>query len=91
MTTKKEAALELTGGILQAARGADCIATVCPMCQMNLEAYQDPISQLRGEDLHVSIVYLPQLLGIAFDLPPEDLRLDLNLAVTDEFRGKAGM
>jgi heterodisulfide reductase subunit B len=44
MNTKKDMALELTGGILRAAKGADCIVTVCPMCQLNLEAYQKPIS-----------------------------------------------
>jgi heterodisulfide reductase subunit B len=91
MTTKKEVALELTAGVLQAARGADCIVTVCPMCQMNLEAYQSPISHKTGEDIQISIVYLPQLLGMAFDLPEEELKMDLNLAVTDGFRSKAGI
>lgn len=42
MTTKKDVALELTGALLKAAQGADCIVTVCPMCQMNLEAFQVP-------------------------------------------------
>jgi len=91
MTTKKEVALELTGGILKAARGADCIVTICPMCQMNLEAYQDPISKMTGEDLHISIVYLPQLMGLAFGLTKEDLRLNLNLAITDGFKEKIGI
>ena len=91
MTTKKEVALELTGGILKAARGADCIVTICPMCQMNLEAYQDPISKMTGEDLHISIVYLPQLMGLAFGLTKEDLRLNLNLAITDGFKEKMGI
>jgi heterodisulfide reductase subunit B len=51
MNTKKDMALELTGGILRAAKGADCIVTVCPMCQLNLEAYQKPISDAQDEDL----------------------------------------
>jgi len=88
MTTKKEVALELTAGLLKAARGADCIATVCPMCQMNLEAYQRTISKSQGEDLGLSIVYLPQLLGIAFGLSEDHLKLDLNLALTGAFRSK---
>ena len=88
MTTKKEVALELTAGLLKAARGADCIATVCPMCQMNLEAYQRTISKSQGEDLGLSIVYLPQLLGIAFGLSEDNLKLDLNLALTGVFRSK---
>lgn len=88
MTTKKEVALELTAGLLKGAQGADCIATVCPMCQMNLEAYQRTISKSRGEDLGISIVYLPQLLGIAFGLSEDTLKLDLNLALTSAFRTK---
>ena len=88
MTTKKEVALELTASLLKAAQGADCVATVCPMCQMNLEAYQRAISKSHGEDLGISIVYLPQLLGIAFGLSEENLKLDLNLALTGEFRSK---
>ena len=91
MSTKKEVAQELTAGILKAARGADCIVTICPMCQMNLEAYQEAISQSQGEELEISILYLPQLMGLAFGLPKEDLQLKLNLAVTDGFKGKVGM
>jgi heterodisulfide reductase subunit B len=89
MTTKKEVALELTAAVLKAAQGADCVATVCPMCQMNLEAYQKTISQAQGEDLGISIVYLPQLMGMAFGLPDDALKLNLNLALTDDFRAKA--
>ena len=88
MTTKKEVALELTAGLLKAAHGADCIATVCPMCQMNLEAYQSTISKSQGQDLDISVVYLPQLLGIAFGLSEDNLKLDLNLALTSAFRTK---
>lgn len=88
MTTKKEVALELTAGLLKAAQGADCIATVCPMCQMNLEAYQSTISKSQGQDLGISVVYLPQLLGIAFGLSEDTLKLDLNLALTGAFRSK---
>lgn len=90
MTTKKEVALKLTGAILEAAQGADCIVTVCPMCQMNLEAYQGPISHAQGKDVGISILYLPQLMGMAFGLSEEELKLGLNLAITKEFRDKAG-
>ena len=88
---EKDVALELTGGILKAAQGADCIITVCPMCQMNLEAYQDTISKSQGEELDISVLYLPQLMGLAFGLPDEDLKLNLNLALTKPFREKLGI
>lgn len=91
MTTQKDVALELTGSILKEAQGADCIVTVCPMCQMNLEAYQDSISKARGEELNISILYLPQLMGLALGLPVEDLKLNLNLAIKDDFKSKVGI
>ena len=88
MTTKPEVALELVASILKAARGADAIVTVCPMCQMNLEAYQKKISGMCKEDLSMTILYLPQFLGLALGLSEKDLRIDLNLSITKTFRDK---
>lgn len=88
MNTKTEVGLELVGTILEQAQGADAIVTVCPMCQMNLEAYQQKISKRREQDLQVTILYLPQLLGLAMGLTEKAVRLDLNLAITSGFRAK---
>lgn len=85
MTTKKSVALDLVKALLTAAKGADCIATVCPMCQMNLDSFQSKVSRLSGEDLSISVIYLPQLMGLAFGLPEEQLRLKMNFAITDVF------
>ena len=86
MTTKKDVAMELTGSLLKAAQGADCIVTVCPMCEMNLEAFQEPISKARGEDLAIPVLYLPQLIGLALGLSKKELKLNLNLALADSFK-----
>ena len=91
MTTKPEVALELVAAILKAARGADAIVTVCPMCQMNFEAYQKKISRMWKEDLSMTILYLPQFLGLALGLSEQDLRLDLNLSITKAFRDKLNL
>jgi heterodisulfide reductase subunit B len=88
MTTKKDVALELTGAILKAAQGADCIVTVCPMCQMNLEAFQTDVSKHCKQDVQISVLYLPQLMGLAFGLPKASLGLELNLALSAEFKNK---
>jgi heterodisulfide reductase subunit B len=88
MNTKMEVGLELVAALLRAAKGADAVVTVCPMCQMNLEAYQHKIGRLKNEDLSISIIYLPQLIGLALGLSEQELRLDLNLAVTGAFRQK---
>jgi heterodisulfide reductase subunit B2 len=88
MNTKMEVGLTLSGAILAAARGADAIATVCPMCQINLEGYQKKISLLKKQPLSSTILYLPQILGLAMGLTEDDLKMNLNLAVEDGFRMK---
>lgn len=86
MTTKKDLALELVAEILDAAHGADCIATVCPMCQMNLEIGQKKLSGMKRKDLSVSVLYLPQLIGMGLGLAGKELGLELNLALTRSLR-----
>jgi heterodisulfide reductase subunit B len=88
MNTRMEVGLELVASILKGAKGADAIVTVCPMCQMNLEAHQRKISNLQHEDLEMTILYLPQLLGLAFGIPDKELGLNLNLAIADRFYEK---
>jgi heterodisulfide reductase subunit B len=88
MTAKPEVGLPLVAGILKAARGADAIATVCPMCQMNLEAFQSKASRFAAEELTISVLYLPQLLGLALGLAEAELGLGFNLALTEGFREK---
>jgi heterodisulfide reductase subunit B len=84
MATKREVALVSVAAILEAGAEADVIVTVCPMCQMNLEAYQSQAHQ----DRPISILYLPQLLGLAFGLSGQQTLLSKNLAVTDQFKAK---
>lgn len=88
VSTAPDAGMELVANILDAAQGADAVATVCPMCQMNLEAYQKRASKKRAARYEVPVLYLPQLLGLAMGLPGEQVRLDLNLCVPDSFRYK---
>ena len=52
---------------------------------MNLEAYQKKISRRKEDELSVTVLYLPQLMGLAFGLAKEDLRIDLDLAVYNGF------
>jgi heterodisulfide reductase subunit B len=93
MTTKKAVALNSVGHILEAARGADCIVTICPMCQMNLDSYQTKVSKIAGEDLTISVLYLPQFIGLALGLSEEELKLQSNFVFTrplqEKLRGTA--
>jgi heterodisulfide reductase subunit B len=53
-------------------RGADCLATVCPLCQFNLDAYHAQVKSEYGPVI-VPTVYFTQLMGLAFGLPEERL------------------
>jgi hypothetical protein len=91
MATHKEAALASVGQILKAAAtpagdeaehgdGADVIATVCPMCQMNLDGYQGQALRAGGVGRPVTILYLSQLIGLAMGLPEDQTLMDKNLS-----------
>ena len=73
LTTKPEVGLGIVGTILEDTTAADCIATVCPMCHMNLDSYQDKVSRVMGKKFHIPVVFLPQLIGLAFGVPEEQL------------------
>ncbi len=80
MSTQREVGTVLVAGILEAAHGADAIATVCPMCQMNLEAFQGVAGRAASKDLHINMLYLPQLIGLSMGLDAAGLGVQLNLA-----------
>jgi heterodisulfide reductase subunit B len=88
MNTNMEVGLELVTNILMGARGADAVVTVCPMCQMNLEAHQRKIARDHHEELDITILYLPQLLGLAFGISEKALGLNLNLSISEGFHEK---
>jgi heterodisulfide reductase subunit B len=46
-----------------ARRGATAIATVCPLCQFNLDAYQREIARRSGDRFDMPILYFTQILG----------------------------
>lgn len=55
-------------------RGGDCLATVCPLCQFNLDAYHAQVASQYGNVL-VPTAYFTQLMGLAFGLPEQELGL----------------
>jgi heterodisulfide reductase subunit B len=47
---------------------ADMILCMCPMCQLNLDAYQAKVNSHFGLNFNVPIIFFTQLLGVAFGL-----------------------
>ncbi len=77
MTAQPQIGQELTGKVLKNAKagGADCVITACPLCQINLEAYQGKAGEAVDADCKIPVLYFTQLMGTAFGLSPKELAL----------------
>ncbi|MDD5629685.1 MAG: disulfide reductase, partial [Elusimicrobia bacterium] len=53
-------------------RGAGAVVTPCPLCQFNLDGYQDQIAR-RFEAVDIPVLYFTQVLGLGLGLSPEEL------------------
>lgn len=75
--TQTSLALEMTQRILQNAHecGADVIATACPLCHLNLDARQSKIEL----DFQKPVLYITQLMALAFGLGEKEAALNKNL------------
>ena len=75
--TIEEVGLRLSYFILKEAqkRGANVVATACPLCQLNLECYQDRMNRLFQDDLRMPVVYFTQLIGKAFGISDREIGL----------------
>jgi heterodisulfide reductase subunit B len=68
-------AFELIRRLLQSAadNNADMILCACPMCQLNLDAYQGRVAAHFGADFRMPVLYFTQMLGLALGVPAEKL------------------
>jgi heterodisulfide reductase subunit B len=88
MTTRKDIGVKLVGDLLAPIRDVDCVVTVCPLCQLNLEAYQREVAGTMGAPVRVPVIYFTQLIGLAFGLPEDGLKLSASLVGTDRLLRK---
>jgi heterodisulfide reductase subunit B len=86
MTTFPEVALELNREILEAAEAekADVIVTTCPLCQINLDAYQDKINKRFGTKFQIPIMFFSQLLALALGADRYEIRFKENVVLIPE-------
>lgn len=70
-----DTAFELIRRLIAAAdeARADVIVTLCPMCQMNLDAFQGQMNGYFKTSYHMPILFFTQLMGIAFGKEPKEL------------------
>jgi heterodisulfide reductase subunit B len=77
MMTMPDVGLDLVALLLEdaAARGTDVIAVACPLCQFNLEGYQNKLAKRLGRSLRLPIVYFTQVIGKAMGIDDKALGL----------------
>ena len=59
--------------------GADMIVTPCPVCQMNVEVYQDQINAKYNTKFSIPVVYYSQMMSVAYGASPKEAGLDGNI------------
>jgi len=59
--------------------GAEMIVTPCPVCQMNVEVYQDQINKKYNTKFKIPVVYYSQLMTVAYGGSAKEAGLDGNI------------
>ena len=60
--------------------GADTIVTPCPLCHLRMDVQQHGISKEMGREVEIPVLHLPQMIGLALGIDPEELGLQHNVA-----------
>lgn len=76
-----KAAIQMTANALVDAvdNNADMIVTPCPLCHLNMDIKQKQAGKAIGRDVHIPVLHLPQLIGLALGLTPDELGLKHNI------------
>ena len=83
---QEKLALDLIHKLLRSAdsNGAQCLVTVCPLCQMNLDLYQSKVNAKYKTNYKLPILFFTQLVGLAYGLGASDLGLETNIVSPKE-------
>jgi len=90
--SEPEKSQELIKGIIEAAYdgGADMIVTPCPVCQMNVEVYQDQINARHNTKFKMPVVYYSTLMAVAYGKNGKEAGLDGQIIPAKQLEEIAG-
>ena len=76
--SEEDLALGLIHKLLNSAlsNGAECIATVCPLCQTNLDVYQNRVNKKFKTSFSLPVLFFTQLMGVAFGIDSRALGVE---------------
>ncbi len=88
-----ETAFELIRRLISSAERsqADIMVTVCPMCQVNVDAYQGETNRHFGTNYQMPIVFFTQLVGLALGFAPDKLGFGTEITSTEKALARIGM
>ena len=91
--TRSDIVVKLTNGILREAKeaGANAIAVCCPLCQANLDGRQRQIEETYNTRYRIPILYITQLMGLAFGAFPKEVGLHKLITNPQEVLGSVGL
>jgi heterodisulfide reductase subunit B len=83
-------ALDMIRNLLDSAlsNGAECLVTVCPLCQTNVDAYQSRVNKKFKTNFNLPILFFTQLIGVALGLDGKDLGLKTNIVPAETVLAK---
>lgn len=61
------------------ARGANCFVATCPLCQFNLDAYQDEVGKKFGIQQRLPVYFITELIGLSMGFDPIQMQVDRHL------------
>jgi heterodisulfide reductase subunit B len=91
--TRSDIVLKLSNDILRAAKeaGANAIAVSCPLCQANLDGRQRQIEEAYNVRYRIPILYITQLMGLAFGAFPKEVGIQKLITSPREALGSIGL
>ncbi len=87
-----EVSVAFSASVLHEARraGADIVATICPLGQINIENHLDRIRASYGDGVVLPVAYFTQLMSLAFGSSLKEARLADNFSRPDLFLRSRG-
>ena len=70
------------------AAGVDCIVDACPFCHLQFDVGQTEIKKKFDKVYDLPVLHYSQLLGLAMGLPLNELGINQNLIINEEFNKK---
>jgi heterodisulfide reductase subunit B2 len=90
--SEEASSLKLIKELLDSAvsNGAELMVTGCPLCQLNVDAYQAAVNRKYKTDYHLPVLFFTQLMGLAFGLPEKELGLKMSIVPAEKALAKIG-